>query len=195
MDMKLMANFLFEISTLRKTARSHRQTLLTDDLSDNIASHSFQVTAFGIFLAEIEGAKIDRVVCMCTSHDWPETRSQDHNWVHKKYVTVDVDRIIADQFLLHQSPYMKEVIAEYEERKTLESIIAKDADTLGQLLLLKEYEQQGNKEATVWLKGKTNERPYAWVERLKLESAKELGRAIYDINPSDWWKGSYVNKM
>ncbi len=195
MDKKLLANFLFEISTLRKTARSHRQTLLTDDLSDNIASHSFQVTAFGMFLAEIEGAKIDRVVCMCISHDWPETRSQDHNWVHKKYVTVDVDRIISDQFLLHQSLYMKEVIAEYEERKTLESIIAKDADTLGQLLLLKEYEQQGNKEATNWLEGKTKKRPYAWVDRLKLESSKELGRALYDTTPSDWWTGSYVNKI
>ena len=194
MDKKLLANFMFEISTLRKTARSHRQTLLTDDLSDNIASHSFQVTAFGIFLAEIEGAKIDRVVCMCESHDWSETRSQDHNWVHKKYVTTNVDAIIADQFLLHQSPYMKGIIEEYEERKTLESIIAKDADTLGQLLLLKEYEHQGNKEAVLWLEGKTTKKPSAWVDRLKLESAKELGRAIYDVTPSDWWKDSYINK-
>ncbi len=195
MDIKKLANFLFELSTLRKTARSHRQTLLTDDLSDNIASHSFVVIAIGIFLAEIEKAKIDRVVCMCTSHDWPETRSGDQNWIHKKYVTTNVPAIIEDQSLLHQSPYMKSIIAEYEERKTLESIIAKDADTLGQLLLLREYEKQGNKEAVAWLEGKTTKRPYAWIDRLKLESAKQLARAMYDTDPSDWWKGSYVNKM
>ena len=195
MNNKLLANFLFEISTLRKIARSHRQTLLTDDLSDNIASHSFTVTTIGIFLAEIEGAKIDRVVCMCQSHDWPETRSNDPNWIHKKYVTIDESSIIEDQFLLHQSHYMQGIIQEYKERKTLESIIAKDADTLGQLILLKEYEHQGNKEAVLWLNGKTKRRPYAWVDRLKLDSAKELARRLYEINPSDWWKDSHVNRL
>lgn len=195
MNRELLANFIFEISTLRKTARSHRQTLLTDDLSDNISSHSNQVTVIGIFLAEIEGAKIERVVCMCASHDWPETRSGDHNWIHKIYTQIDTERIIADQFLLHQSKFMQGIIAEYEERKTLESIIAKDADTIAQAVLLREYAMQGNKEALAWLEGKSNKGPYAWADRCKLDSAKELCKVIYDVNPSDWWKSSYANKL
>ena len=195
MDRELLANFIFEISTLRKTARSHRQTLLTDDLSDNISSHSNQVTVIGIFLAEIEGAKIERVVCMCASHDWPETRSGDRNWIHKIYTEIDTERIIADQFLLHQSKFMQGIIAEYEERKTLESTIAKDADTIAQAVLLKEYAMQGNKEAQAWLEGKSRKRPYAWADRCKLDSAKELCKAIYDVNPSDWWNNSYANKL
>lgn len=195
MNKELLANFIFEISTLRKIARSHRQTLLTDDLSDNISSHSNQVTVIGIFLAEIEGAKIDRVVCMCASHDWRETRSGDANWIHKLYTKTNTKKIIRDQFSLHQSKFMQSIIAEYEERKTLESIIAKDADTISQAVLLREYSMQGNKEALAWLEGKNSEKPYAWVGRCKIDSAKELCRAIYDVNPSDWWKNSYANKL
>ena len=59
-----IADFLFEIGTMRKIARSHRQTLLTDDLSDNIASHSFRVTVIGYLIAV--GEKLDpfKVVMM-----------------------------------------------------------------------------------------------------------------------------------
>lgn len=181
---------MFEVSSLRKTARSHRQTLLTDDLSDNIASHSHLVTTVGIFLAENMKADIGRVACMCVSHDWPETRSGDQNWLHKVYVEANDELIIQKQLGFHQSPFMKAVIAEYEERQTLESKIAKDADTIGQLILLKEYEHQGNREAAIWLKGRTNPKPYAWIDRLMLDESKELGRALYDLSPSSWWADS-----
>jgi 5'-deoxynucleotidase YfbR-like HD superfamily hydrolase len=191
-NIQKLAAFLFEISTLRKIDRGHKQTLLTSDSSDNIGSHSHLVSTIGIFLAEREGADVGKVCTMCVSHDWPETRSNDHNWVHKKYVHINLAAIIADQANLHQSPYMQAIIAEYEERKTLESIIAKDSDTIGQIVLMKEYEWQGNREAIIWLEGKSQKRPYAWTDRLKLDSAKELGRALYDINPSDWWKDSYT---
>jgi putative hydrolase of HD superfamily len=63
--------------------------------------------------------------------------------------------IVKDQ--LRGLPYSEELLnllKEYYERKTLESKIAKDADLLDQLLLLKEYEFQGSKEAERWLKGK-----------------------------------------
>ncbi len=188
-----VAKFLFEIGTLRKIARSHRQTLLTDDLSDNIASHSYRVAVIGMFLATIVNADTGKVVMMCLTHDWPETRSNDHNWVHKKNVRTDVMGIITQQFDLYEMPSIKAIIDEYEERKTHESIIAKDSDTIDQLLLLKEYELIGNKEATRWLQGKTNQRPYAWIDRMKLDSAKQLGKIIYDISPSDWWNGLYTS--
>jgi 5'-deoxynucleotidase YfbR-like HD superfamily hydrolase len=183
-----LVDFLFEIGTLRKTQRSHMQTLLTGDLSDNILSHTAMVTNIGIFLAEIAGANIGVVACMCTSHDWGETRSGDQNWIHKLYVTADEEHITYDQAALHQSPFMKKIIKEYQKRKTLESLIAKDADTIGQLVLLKEYVHQGNEEAKLWLAGKTTPRPYAWIDRLKTEHAKQMGRLIYDTCPSDWWK-------
>lgn len=66
---KQLIGFFFEVGTLRKVARAHRQTLLTDDLSDNIASHSFRVGIIGWQLAKIERADCYKVVMMCLLHD------------------------------------------------------------------------------------------------------------------------------
>ena len=191
-DEEKLANFLFEIGSLRKINRSHRQTLLTNDDSDNIASHSYRVAVISIFLAQMEQVDVGRVVLMALSHDWPETRSGDHNWVHKRHVAINTLEIIQAQAQTYSFPSLTTTIEEYEKRQSRESMVAKDADTLDQLLLLKEYEWQGNKEATLWLTGKSKKRPYAWLERLHLESSKQLGRSIYDTNPSDWWKNIYT---
>jgi putative hydrolase of HD superfamily len=76
---KKAAEFLFEVGTLRKTIRAHRQTLLTDDSSDNIASHSFRVIWIGWILSKMEKADPYKVLLMCLAHDTGETRSGDQN--------------------------------------------------------------------------------------------------------------------
>ncbi len=187
------ADFLFELGTMRKLLRMHRQTLLTDDLSDNIAAHSFRVTMIGWILAQKEKADPYKVVMMCLLHDTGEARSNDHNWVNKRYTKIFEEDIIEEQLGTPPFSELKEIALEYKERKTKEAIIAKDADLLDQILLLKEYEWQGNKEAAIWLRGSDN-RGYAQLKNLKLESSLELGRAIYERNPSDWWKGLWTNK-
>ena len=53
-----IVDFLFEIGTMRKLMRMHRQTLLTDDASDSIASHSYRVSIIGWYLAKKEGADL-----------------------------------------------------------------------------------------------------------------------------------------
>ncbi|MEZ4103481.1 MAG: hypothetical protein R3B55_02945 [Candidatus Paceibacterota bacterium] len=84
---------------------------------------------------------------------------------------------------------------EYRERKTAEAIVAKDADLLDQILLLKEYSHQGNKEADIWLHGKDHEdKENKQLLMLKTESAKLVGRKIIETTPSDWWKGAWSNK-
>ena len=151
---KELTSFFFEIGTLRKIARSHRQTLLTDDLSDNIASHSFRVAIIGYFLAKEAGADADKVIKMCLLHDIEESRAADQNWIHKKYIKVFEDEIRKEQ--LEKIPNSKELLnlsKEYDEKKSLEAKIAKDADLLDQVLLLREYEWMGNKEAKRWLDG------------------------------------------
>src|SRR5688572_21870065 len=95
--MKDIIKFLYEIGSLRKIARSHRQTLLTDDLSDNIASHSYRVAMIGYFLAKLEKADTGKVVLMCLFHDTGEARSGDINAIQKRYVKVFDDEIIVDQ--------------------------------------------------------------------------------------------------
>ena len=177
-----LANFFFEVGTLRKTARSHRQGLLTDDLSDNIASHSYRVAVIGYFLAKLAKADADKVMKICLFHDVGESRSGDQNWIHKRYVKVFEEEISNDQ--LKPLPFSEEVIKldkEYQARKTPEARLAKDADLLDQILLLKEYAHVGNQEAATWLKHENH------LRILLTKEGKKLAREIVKQNPSDWW--------
>jgi 5'-deoxynucleotidase YfbR-like HD superfamily hydrolase len=74
--------------------------------------------------------------------------------VSKRYVKVFEEEIREEQ--LKNLPHSEELRAlsrEYMERKSLEAKIAKDADLLDELFLLREYAWQGNKEAVKWLRG------------------------------------------
>ncbi len=189
---KNLSNFFFEIGTLRKLARSHRQTLLTDDLSDNISSHSYRVTMIGWFLAHLEKADPYKIVSMCLLHDTGESRSGDQNWIHKKFVKVFEDEIHEGQLRsLPFSPELQNLNREYHERKSKESIIAKDADLIDQILLLKEYVWQGNEEAKLWLGGSGKGEH---LNSLKTKSAKKIAKKILSSKPSDWWADLWTNQ-
>jgi len=188
-----IARFLFEVGTMRKVARMHRQVLFTDDMSDNISTHSFRVAIIGYILAKMEGVDPLKVVMMCLIHDMGESRTNDHNWVHKRYITEAEEQINAEQ--LGSLPFndFLEISSEYMERESSESIVAKDADVLDQVLLLREYAWQGNQEASKWLGGKRTKRKYAYLDYVKTESAKTLGKALYHEDPSSWWRNLYTN--
>jgi putative hydrolase of HD superfamily len=189
-----IVDFLFEIGTMRKLARMHRQTLLTDDFSDNIASHSYRTAIIGWHLAKMEAADPYKTVMMCLFHDVPEARSGDHNWVHKKYVKIFEEEIIKDQ--LGALPYsdLKEMVNEYHIRESKEAVIAKDADLLDQILLLREYEMQGNKEAINWLGGKDGKKINAQLANLHSESGRTLAAEALLRSPSAWWSDVWTPK-
>ena len=193
-DITRIADFLFEIGTLRKVARAHRQTLLEDDLTDSIATHSFRSAFIAWFIAKQESANPERALLMALLHDFDEIRSNDHNWVHKKYVKVFGDEIARDQFLgLPGGEVFEELVGEYFGRKTKEARIAKDADLLDQILLLREYAWRGNKEAELWLKSKLKKKNQNH-NSFSTETAKKLLKELYRRNPSDWWKDIWTSK-
>ena len=132
-----IADFLFEVGTMRRLQRIHRQTLLVDDSSDTIASHSYRVALIGWHLAKLAEADPYKTTMMCLVHDLNEIRSNDHNWVHKRYVKVFDEEITKDQ--LGSLPFgeLFDITTEYEERESLESKLAKDADIIDQILLLR----------------------------------------------------------
>lgn len=188
-----IAQFLFEVGTLRRIPRIHRQTLLVDDLSDTIASHTFRVALIGWHLAKLEKADPYQVVMMCLLHDLGEARSNDHNWVHKRYIKIFDEEINKDQLGTMPDSELFSIGEEYRARESKNSIVAKDADTLDQILLLREYEWQGNKEAPGWLHDKGRQR-YAKIADLKTTSAKKIGEAIYHEDPSSWWADIWTKK-
>ncbi len=179
---------------MRKLPRMHRQMLLTDDDSDTIASHSYRVALIAWLLAKEEGADPYKTVMMALLHDVGEIRTGDHNWVHKRYVKIFEDEVHNDQFADFPFPDLKELLDEYVKRESKESIVAKNADLLDQVLLLREYEWQGNKEAMIWLHGKGKAKGNAQLNKLTLKRAKQLGKAIYDMSPSAWWNDLWTSK-
>ncbi|KKQ88326.1 MAG: hypothetical protein UT11_C0034G0002 [Berkelbacteria bacterium GW2011_GWA2_38_9] len=135
-----------------------------------------------------------KTVMAALLHDVKEVRSGDHNYVHKKYIKVFEDEISKDQ--LGDLPFsdLLTIDQEYEARQSKEAVVAKDADLLDQILLLKEYVHQGNKEAEIWLSGKGNqEKENVQFRSLKTESAKKLGKQILDGNLSEWWENIWTN--
>jgi putative hydrolase of HD superfamily len=191
---KKIVDFLFEMGTMRKLPRIHRQTLLTDDMSDNIATHSYRVALIGWFLAKMEKADPYKVVMMCLAHDMGEVRSGDHNWVHKRYVKIFEEEIKEEQLGTLPFDDLKQIADEYDRRESRESLIAKDADLLDQILLLKEYVWQGNKEAEIWLGDKQKDIKNKQYNFLKTESGMIIGRAIIESDPSHWWHHLSTNK-
>ena len=188
-DTKAISHFLYEVGTLRKIARAHRQTLLTDDVSDNIASHSYRVALVGWFLANMEGVDPYKVAMMGLLHDLAEARSGDHNWVHKKYVKIFEDEIMDDQLgALPDNGALYSLAKEYGKRESREAKIAKDADLLDQILLLKEYIHQGNKEAAKWLVGKKDD------PKLFSHSARELAKELCEQEPGQWWEDIWTDR-
>lgn len=194
-ELKKITNLLFEMGTMKKLPRIHQQVLLSQDLSDNIATHSYRVAIISWFLAKMEKVDPYKTMMMALLHDTKEVRSGDHNYIHKKYVKIFEDEILKDQ--LENLPFadLFDFVKEFEERKSKESIIAKDADLLDQILLLKEYAHQGNHEAELWLSGKRgNKEGNVQYKSLKTKSAKLLGGQILSGNASEWWKNIWTDK-
>ncbi|MFH1047344.1 MAG: HD domain-containing protein [Patescibacteria group bacterium] len=185
------ARFLFEVGTLRRIPRMHTQVLGYPDLTDNIASHTYRMSMIGWLIAIEEKLDTGRVVKMCLLHDLGETRSGDHNWVHKRYVKVFEQEIIESQ--LGELPWteLKDLAEEYAARQTAEAKAAKDADLLDQMLLVKEHKHAGSREAARWLGGQ--DKLDRWLQPLHFDSSKKIGAAIFKMRPTSWWDKLYTN--
>jgi putative hydrolase of HD superfamily len=177
--MKNIANFLFEIGILKKTPRSGFQFLGTGN--ESVAEHSFRVAVIAYLLAKNEPkADMQKVVLMSLFHDFHEARTGDHNYVHKRYVTVDEDKAVND--LAQKLSFGQEIVSlidEFNSRETLEAQLSQDADQLDFILELKRQQDLGNISAAEWLK-------YS-VKRLITDYAKALADEICSTDSSNWW--------
>jgi len=177
--MRSIANFLFEAGMLQKTPRSGFQFLGSGH--ESVAEHVLRTIFIGYTLCKLEpGVDESRVLKMCLVHDLPEARTGDMNYVNKKYVEVDEKKAIDE--LAKTLPFGEEIrsaINEFNEKKTRESLIARDADQLALIIQLKEYSDLGNKYSKEWI-------AFA-VKRLCTDTAKELAGVITDTDSSEWW--------
>jgi putative hydrolase of HD superfamily len=177
--MKNIVNFLFEIGILKKTPRSGFQFLGTGN--ESVAEHTFRVAVIAYLLAKNEPkADMQKVVLMSLFHDFHEARTGDHNYVHKRYVTVDENKAVND--LARKLSFGQEIVSlidEFNSRETLEAQLSQDADQLDFILELKRQQDLGNISAAEWLK-------YS-AKRLITDFAKTLADEIVTTDSSDWW--------
>lgn len=175
---KKITDLLFEIGSLRNMKRMHCQTLL--QANDTIASHSFEVAITGMVLAKMENADENKVLKMCLFHDIAEARTGDANFIHSHYVKADEKEAIKDQY--SGTPIEKEVVEilnEYEERESKESIIAKDADLINQTILQCNYLKDSKKDLARWNRHS--------IKGLKTKSAKKLAKTITTRSSFEWF--------
>jgi len=177
MNTEKITNFLFEIATLRRLTRSHRQMIET--VSDNISDHSFRVAVIGMILAKMEEVDESKVLKMCLFHDISEARTGDANWINQQYVESHEEKARKEQ--MKDLPIEGEALGlmkEYEERKTREAILAKDADLLDQMILQQEYFYRDKENGQRW-------QDYTQGQ-LKTEAAKKIASKIRESNPFEW---------
>jgi len=177
MNTNKIVNFFFEIATLRRLTRSHRQMI--SEVSDNISDHSFRVAIIGMILAELEKCDTNKVLKMCLFHDVAEARVGDANFINQQYIELHEDEAKKDQ--MDGLPIANEVDAllkEYEQRESREAVVAKDADLIDQMVLQQEYFYKDGENGEIWQNH--SERS------LKTESAKMLAKKIRESNPFEW---------
>jgi putative hydrolase of HD superfamily len=176
---KAAARFLYEVGMLKKTPRTGYRFLGSGE--ESVAEHSFRTAVIGYVLASgVDRVDPHRVVLMCLMHDFHEARTDDHNYVYKRYVKVDERRAVGDMVKdLSFGSQIETLTNEFNAGETLEARLSKDADQLDLILTLKEQQDLGNPYAKEWL-------AFA-LKRLVTDSGKQLASEILGTDSTEWW--------
>lgn len=172
---------LHELGTLRFIKRSWIQFLRSDVAS--ISEHMFRMAWIALIIAKHEKVQdTGKIVKMVLVHDITESRTGDPHYVARQYVKLDEELAISD--MLSETVVeseLKEIWHEYEQRKSIESKIVKDADNLDVDMELRDLATRDPKLYSDWRA--TRQAVYT---NLYTKTAKRLWKEIHDSNPHDW---------
>ncbi len=180
-----IADLLFEANILKKIPRSGFHFLGAG--KESVAEHVFITTFIAYVMSKIM-PDIDalRLITMCLVHDLTEARTGDLNYVQKKYVRAEENKALKDatrDILFGDS--LADLIHEFNEGKSAEAELARDADQLSLVLELKSLIDIGYKPPEKWL-------PFV-LDRLKTKTGKKLSKSILKTTEDSWWFKDYVD--
>jgi putative hydrolase of HD superfamily len=177
--MKKIANLLFEAKILKDIPRSGFQFLGAG--KESVAEHCFCTTFIAYVMSQLEpGVDALKLISMCLVHDLAEARIGDLNTVHKKYVRADEPAALEDAARgLAFGRNLKDLIREYNEGRTPEAKLSRDADQLALILELKDLMDIGYKPPKGWIENV--------IKRVKTDTGRKIARAIMNTKRDDWW--------
>ena len=180
--MQNIVEWILEAGLLKRTPRSG-WSLLGVNEPESVADHSFRCAAIGYVLAHMEGADVYRTLLMTLFNDIHEARITDLHKMAQQYVDAEAaeDKSFADQIgglPDGMRDEMSAVRSEYRAQESKESIIARDADILECLIQAKEYTDQGQTGAALFMKN---------AGHLETESARKLWALARQTDINEWW--------
>ncbi len=181
--MSQRANYLNEVGMLNDTPRSGFAFLGSGEQS--VAEHIFRTMHIAFLLARLSDEKIDELhlLHLVMFHDLPEARTADHNYVNRRYVSEDLERVLVDGTReWSQGEEIAAYIREFETGETPTARLAKDADQLELLVMLKKLGDLGNPHTEDWIT--------PLLGRLKTDAGKRLAQEILATRWDAWWFGN-----
>lgn len=175
-----LADFCYEAGFLRHIPRSGFPFLGTG--KQNVAEHSYRVTVIGWILAKIAGVDHSKVMQLCIFHDFHEARTGDFNYVNHRYNTCRAHDAMFDAVQgTGVENEILEFFKEFEQKTSIESRLANDADQIDLILELAVELSKGNRFAREWLDSA--------LKRLQTDQGRYLADAILRKDPNNWWYG------
>ncbi|MFH1394600.1 MAG: HD domain-containing protein [Candidatus Omnitrophota bacterium] len=184
MNFKKILDFIAEAGKLKQVKRSGWWMVGVPN-EESVAEHSFRAAVIGYVLVKMEKADVSKVLAMTLFNDLHEARINDLHKVAHRYLDVRPaeKRAFEDQISGLDKAMKKElqnIRKEHDTQKTIESIIARDADILECLIQAKEYVDLGYNNAKKFFK----EAP----KHLKTKSAKKLWQNAKLWDSNSWWE-------
>ncbi len=180
-----IADLLFEAKILKNIPRSGFHFLGAG--KESVAEHVFITTFIAYVMSKIM-PDVDalRLITMCLVHDITEARTGDLNYVQKKYVKAEENKALKDA--TREIPFadsLSDLLHEFNEGKSAEAKLARDADQLSLVLELKSLMDIGYKVPEKWM-------PFV-LARLQTKTGKKLSENILKTTEDNWWLKDYVD--
>lgn len=152
---------------------------------ESVADHSFRCAIIAFYMAHLEDVNPYKTLTMALFNDIHESRINDlHKMGHYYIDFKQAEKKVFNDQVKDLDPKVKKEMEtfrkEYDEQKTKESIVARDADILECLLQAKEYYDNGHTKAKKFFKKAP--------DHLKTRSAQRFWGQIKDWDSGKWWE-------